>query len=156
MRFEGQNATMAAARGRVAARRRTPHHRRPARPALTSCAVEVVAIVPRTSGKIPRIAVRPVQPINLADGEWQKLEASLGKPIPQQARASIIVATNSFLQSAEAESNAGSMDDALERVERLRKCAQSFRAVIEERAVGRSDARLRRRNNGRGLCAPKQ
>jgi hypothetical protein len=98
--------------------------------------VEVVAIVPGTSGKIPRIAVRPVQPINLTDGEWQKLEASLGKPIPLQARASIIVATNSFLESAEAESNVGSMDDALGRVESLRKAAQSFRAVIEERDVG--------------------
>ena len=51
-------------------------------------------------------------------------------------RASIIEATKSFLESAEAESNAGSMEDALERVERLRKRAQSFSAVIEERAVG--------------------
>ncbi len=92
--------------------------------------------MPRTSGKIPRIAVRPIQPIKLADGEWQKLEASLGEPIPQQARASISAATNSFLEFAEAESNVGSMDDALGRVERLRKGAQSFRAVIEERDVG--------------------
>jgi hypothetical protein len=98
-------------------------------------AAEAVAIVPKTSGKIPRIEVRPVQPIKLADGEWQKLEASLGKPLPQQARESITMVTNWFLESAEAESHVGSMEDALKRVERLRTRAQSFHAAIEERPV---------------------
>ena len=92
--------------------------------------------MPKSKGKIPRIAVRPVQPINLADGEWQKLEDALGKFIPQEVRAALIVATNWFLEDAEAESNVGPMKDAFKRVEDLRRCAQSLRATIEDRSVG--------------------
>jgi hypothetical protein len=72
-----------------------------------------VATVPRPRGKIPRIAVRPVQPIGLTDFHWQKLEAALGHVIPEEARAPITLATNEFLKFAEAESTAGSMEDAL-------------------------------------------
>jgi hypothetical protein len=91
--------------------------------------------VPRAKGKIPRIAVRPIQPISFTDHDWQKLEAALGHSIPEKARASITLATNQFLQFAEAESNTGSMDDALNRLSRLRSSAESFRAAIEERAL---------------------
>jgi hypothetical protein len=95
----------------------------------------VVAAVPRPRGKIPRIAVRPVQPISLTDFHWQKLEAALGHVIREKARASITLATNQFLNFTEAESSAGSMEDALERLKRLGSAAQLFRAAIEERAL---------------------
>jgi hypothetical protein len=91
--------------------------------------------VPRAKGKIPRIAVRPIQPISFTDHDWQKLEAALGHSIPEEARASITLATNEFLQFAEAESNTGSMEDALNRLSQLRSSAQSFRAVIEKRVL---------------------
>ena len=51
------------------------------------------------------------------------------------ARAAITLATNEFLKFAEAESSAGSMEDALKRLKHLRSAAHIFRAAIEERAV---------------------
>jgi hypothetical protein len=95
----------------------------------------VETIVPGAKGKIPRIAVRPIQPIGFIDHDWQKLEATLGHSIPEKARASITLATNEFLEFAEAEINTGSMKDAVNRLSRLRSSAQSFRAAIEERAL---------------------
>ena len=129
------DAIVAAARGRSAARRRTPYHRRPVRPAPTSVGGEAVATVPRPRGKIPRIAVRPIQPIGLIDFRWEKLEAALGHFITDMARAAITLATNEFLKFAEAESSAGSMENALKRLKHLRSAAHIFRAAIEERAV---------------------
>jgi hypothetical protein len=123
------------ARGRSAARCRTHHHRRPGRPAPTSVGGEAVATVPRLRGKIPRIAVRPIQPIGLIDFCWEKLEAALGHFITDMARAAISLATNEFLKFAEAESSVGSMEDALKRLKHLRSAAHIFRAAIEERAV---------------------
>jgi hypothetical protein len=96
---------------------------------------EAVITVPRPRRKIPRIAVRPVQPISLTDFHWQKLEAALGHVIPERARASITLATNEFLKFAEAESKAGSMEDARRRLKRLWSAAHGFRSAIEERAL---------------------
>jgi hypothetical protein len=64
-----------------------------------------------------------------------KTRSALGHSIPEEARASITLATNEFLEFAEAESNTGSMEDAFNRLSRLRSSAHSFRAAIEKRAL---------------------
>jgi hypothetical protein len=78
--------------------------------------------------------MRPVELIELSEQDWEKLEVTLTQSIPPEARARITVMTNSFLESAVAECNAGSMNDAIERASRLRERAKAFISVIEERA----------------------
>jgi hypothetical protein len=94
-----------------------------------------VVIIPRTKGKISRITFRKAAPLNLTQENWRTIENSYGQPIPESARAELVRATVRFLQLAAAE-DTSLMDDALERISRLRDRAQSLIHAITERPIG--------------------
>jgi hypothetical protein len=81
--------------------------------------------MPTSKGKIPRISVRAIAPFQLSDENWLAIEAASGNSLSPEVRGQIETATTQFLEEAEAE-NTGSMDDAIARVERMRKAAQSL------------------------------
>jgi hypothetical protein len=91
--------------------------------------------MPKPKRKIPRIIFRAANPISLTGEDWQTVEAAYGRIVSSKARAQIILKTNRFLQFAQAE-NTGAMNHAIERAIRLRKCAQSLIAAINDRAGG--------------------
>ena len=118
-----------------------------------------MGIMPKTKGKIPRITFPAVQPIDLSDENWKTLEKAYGHPISQQVRAQMKVVTARFLQFAVAE-DTGLMEDAVQRVTRLRDCALSLINAIDaqpitdvtrdyaDETLGMNYARL----NGHKLC----
>ena len=81
--------------------------------------------MPRSKGRIPRISVRQIAPLELSDENWLAIEAAYGNSLSPEVRGQIESATTHFLQDAEAE-NTGSIDDAIARVKRMRKAAQSL------------------------------
>ena len=88
--------------------------------------------MPKLKGRIPRITFREVQPLKLRDQDWLTIERTYGHSIPLEARAQITVATNRFLQLAQAE-NTGLISEAVKRVNRLLKRIQWLHACINER-----------------------
>jgi hypothetical protein len=92
--------------------------------------------MPRLNAKLPRITPRSLKQIKLSDEQWRTTEATYRHEIPSELRQQIIIATNKFLLSAEAESNVGLSNDATKRVTSLRKQAQSIIKTIEKRPIG--------------------
>jgi hypothetical protein len=91
--------------------------------------------VSKSKGKIPRINLLAVPPPELSSEDWGSLEAIYGYSIPFDTRQHILEATREFLKWAFAE-NTGSMKDAIQRTDRLRKQAQALVATIENRPIG--------------------
>jgi hypothetical protein len=96
--------------------------------------VSAVAIVPKPKRKIPRIRFGALKPINLTAENWLAVEKAYGRSVPQEAREQIEMVTARFLQLAVAE-DTGSMNDAIQRAARLRKCAQSLIDAIRSRPI---------------------
>ena len=92
--------------------------------------------MPKVKGKISRITFQAIKPPNLSVQNWKAIEEEYGRSIPVNTRAEITGATVRFLQLAAAQKNAPLKDDALERISRLRKRAQSFLDAINEPPVG--------------------
>ena len=90
--------------------------------------------MPKTKGKIPRITFEAVEPIDLSDENWKTIEEAYGHPISGEVRTQIKTVTANFLQLALAE-EAGSMEDAIKRVTRLRDCARSLIKAIDARVI---------------------
>jgi hypothetical protein len=90
--------------------------------------------MPKTKGKIPRVTFPAVQPFDLSDENWKAIEEAYGHPISPEVRAQIEIVTAQFLQFAVAE-DTGSMENAVQRVTRLRNCALSLIEAINARAI---------------------
>lgn len=90
--------------------------------------------MPKTKGKIPRITFQAVQPIDLSDENWKTIEEAYGHPISREVRTQIKAVTAQFLQFALAE-DTGSMENAVQRVTRLRNCTRSLIEAIDARAI---------------------
>jgi hypothetical protein len=90
----------------------------------------------KRKGKIPRVSVGAVKPFNVTDEAWQKIDAAFGRSTSREARTQVALATAGFLRAAQAEKNAGLMDHALQRVNRLRECAQQLIDAVGDRDIG--------------------
>jgi hypothetical protein len=93
--------------------------------------------MPKRKGKIPRITVGPVNPIDLTEKNWREIESAYGKPIPQLGRTQITEVTGRFLRRASAEKT-GLMEEATQRATEMRDQAQALDDVINRRATGDS------------------
>jgi len=91
--------------------------------------------MPKSKGKIPRITVPPIQPFNLSDENWGKVEDSYGQSISQEIRTQINAAIARFVQFAVAEDSGLTINDAVKRITRLRERALSFIDAIKEHPV---------------------
>jgi hypothetical protein len=90
--------------------------------------------MPKTKGKIPLIKLRAVQPFKLSDESWRTVETAYSQSISPEIRTQIANVTTRFLQLAIAE-RTGSMNDAVERIRRLRDRALSLNDAIKERPI---------------------
>jgi len=90
--------------------------------------------MPKTKRKIPRITFQAGKPIAFSDENWKTIEEAYGHPISGEVRTQIENVTAEFLQFALAE-DTGSMEDAVQRVNQLRDCAQSLIKAIDARVI---------------------
>jgi hypothetical protein len=90
------------------------------------CTLPAVAIMPRSKGKIPLITFGAIQPLNLSDEDWPKIEAAYGQSLSQKIRAKIKTATIQFLQLAGAEAPANYDTETIIRaLSKFRKAKQA-------------------------------
>jgi hypothetical protein len=114
----------------------TLHHRRSVAPLRLPGAVDGGELMPKAKGKIPRIKMLAVQPIELNDAQWKSIELAYGRSITPEVREQIVLATNRFIQLEKAEEGVETMSDAIKRIDALHKCAKALIAAIDKRPIG--------------------
>jgi hypothetical protein len=92
-------------------------------------------IVAKPKRKIPRIQFGAPSQFFLDLGQWVEIEQAFGCCLKEQARQEILAVTKQFLQFAEAESNTGLIDDAVEHVKRLRKHGHSLLCALDDTSM---------------------
>src|SRR5262249_16831628 len=142
-----------------AARRRTPHHRRPACPAPSHHVGrwKAVVIMPKRRPTIPIAHADPddLPAIAFTDEQWQAIERAYARRLNADVRQQITTVTTQYLKDCVFERTVAPKAMARERIEGIRRAAGDLEKVmfsasiddeLPQRAAGAAGAAAERRN----------